>query len=59
MINSAPIGSQSSLNAGGSRRSQDLVLKSLSCFTIQSRVKKREENTSVFKEELLQEMRAV
>ena len=39
VINSTPIGSQSSLNAGGSRRTQDLALKLLNSFTIQSRVK--------------------
>ena len=39
MINPASIGSQSSLNAGGSRRTQDLVQKLLNSFTIQSRVK--------------------
>ena len=40
--------SQSSLNAGESQRTQDLAQKSLNCFTIQSRVKRRRENTSVF-----------
>ena len=59
MINPALIGSQSSLNMGRSRRTQDLALKLPNSFTIQSRVKKERENTSVFKEEPLREMRAV
>ena len=40
---------------GGSRRTQDLSLKSLNSFTIQSRVKKKQESTSVFKGEFPQE----
>ena len=39
MINPAPIGLQSSLNAGGSQKTQYLALKSLNSFMIQSRVK--------------------
>ena len=39
VINPAPIASQLSLNAGGSRRTQDLSFKSLKSFMIQSRVK--------------------
>ena len=41
MINTTPIGSQSSLNVRGSRRTHDLAEKLLNCFTIQSRVKLR------------------
>ena len=37
MINPVPIGSQSSLNVGGSQRTQDLAKKFLNYFTIQSR----------------------
>ena len=40
MINPAPIRSKSSLNEGGSRRTQDFSFKSLNSFMIQSRVKK-------------------
>ena len=43
MINPAPIGSQLSLNVGGSRRTQDPAQQSLNSFTIQSRVKKQGE----------------
>ena len=50
MINPALIGSQSSLNMGGSRRIQDVALKSLNSFTIQSRVKKRREEHRFLKE---------
>ena len=39
-INPAPIASQSSLNAGGSRRTYDFAPNSLYCFTNQSKVKK-------------------
>ena len=38
MINLALIGSQSNINMGGSRRTQDLAFKSLNSFMIQSRV---------------------
>ena len=38
VISPTPIASQLSLNAGGSRRIQDLSFKSLNSFTIQSRV---------------------
>ena len=51
MINPAPIGSLSSLNVGGSRRTQDLDLKLVNSFTIQSRVKRKQLSTSVFTEE--------
>ena len=51
--------SQSSLNAGESQRTQDLAQKSLNFFTIQSRVKRRRENTSVFIGEFPRETRAV
>ena len=44
MINPSPIGSQSSLNVRGSRRTQDLAQKLLYCFAIQSRVKRRRES---------------
>ena len=44
MINPASIELQSSLYAGGSRRTHDLSQKSLNSFTIQSRVKKGRED---------------
>ena len=50
MINPAPIGLQSSLNAGRSQRTQDLAQKSLNSFTIQSRVKKTREEHRFLKE---------
>ena len=59
VINPAPIGSQLSLNVGGSGRTQDLALKLLNSFTIQSRVERKEESTSVFKEDFAQKSRAV
>ena len=49
MINPAPIGSQSSLNAGGSRRTQDFAQKSLNFFTIQSRVEIQKKNIDIYK----------
>ena len=39
-INPAPFALQSSVNAGGSQRTDDLSFKLLNSFTIQSRVKK-------------------
>ena len=47
VINPASIGSQSSLNVGGSRRTQDLTLKLPNSFTIQSRVKRKQESSLV------------
>ena len=52
MINLAPIGSQSSLHAGGSWISQDLSFKLLNSFTIQSRVKKKQEGIHRFLKEI-------
>ena len=57
--NPTSMGSRSSLNAGESRWNQDLPSKSLNCFTIRWNVKRRRENTSVFKAELPRETRAV
>ena len=51
VINPALIGSQSCLNAGGSQRTQDLAWKYLNSFTIQSRVKRKQESISIFKED--------
>ena len=54
-MNPASIGSQSSLNAGESWWTQDIPSKSLNCLTIRSKVKRRRDNTSVFKEEFPRE----
>ena len=49
VINPAPIESQSSLNAGGSRRTQDLAQKSLNSFMIQSRVLTQRKRTPFYR----------
>ena len=59
VINPTPIGSHSSLNAGGSRWTQDLAQILLNCFTIQSRVKRKRESSLVFKEEFPREIQVV
>ena len=43
----------------GSRRTQDLAQKLLNSFTIQSRVKRRRESSSIFKEEFPRRLRAI
>ena len=48
-INPAPIASQLSLNAGGSRRTLDFAPNSLNCFTNQSKVENEKRDTSSFK----------
>ena len=57
VINLAPIVSQSSLNGGGSRRTQDLAKKLLKSFTIQSRVKIQSENIDIDKRNLQENRR--
>ena len=49
MINPAPIGSQLSLNVGGSQRTEDLAQKFLNSFTIQSRVEFTKKNIDIYK----------
>ena len=51
-INPAPIASQSSLNARGSRCTRDLPRNSLNSFTNRSKVKEQKENTWLFKGEI-------
>ena len=50
VINPALIGSQSSLNMGGSRRTRDFAQKLLNSFMIQSRVKIQRKNIGIYKE---------
>ena len=52
MINPAPIASQLSLNAGGTRWTRDLPRNSLNFFTSRSKVKEQRRTTWVFKGEL-------
>ena len=58
-INPAPISSQSSLNAGGSRRTQYFSFKSLNSFTVQSGVKRKEGIHRLFKEDFRWKIAAV
>ena len=51
-INPAPIASQLSLNAGGSRFTRDLPRNSLNSFTNRSKVQKKGRSTWVFKERI-------
>ena len=48
VINPAPIASQSSLNAGGSRGTRDLPQNSLKSFTNRSKVKRKEGGNTCF-----------
>ena len=50
VINPAPIASQSSLNAGGTRWTRDLPRNSLNFFTSRSKVEEQRRSTWVFKE---------
>ena len=52
VINPAPIASQSSLNAGGTRWTRDLPRNSLNFFTSRSKVKEQRRSTWLFKEEI-------
>ena len=59
IINPTLIGSQLSLNVGQSWRTQDLAQKLLNSLTIWSKVKRRRENTSIFKGISAQKKRTV
>ena len=58
-INPNPIASQSSLNAGGSRRTQDFAPNFLNCLTNQSKVEEQRREYIGFKEDFGPKIQAV